>query len=355
MKYYQNPCTDPCYNLALEEYLLNEETTDDFFLLWQNRPSVILGLNQNALEEIREDEVSLRGISVVRRTTGGGAVYHDLGNLNFSFFTDFSPEQPAAMRQFLEPVTAYLCSLGLPAAVDGRNDIVVSGRKVSGSAQRINGGRILHHGTLLFDSDLSALSRVLKPRDDKFQSKSTKSVRSRVANIRKLLSVPVTLNEFRDGLVQWLTRDRPVSLWTPSSSAVRKIRLLAQEKYASKSWNYGSAPACTFRNQKRFPGGSLEILFEITENRIEHAGIYGDFLATEDSSPLLQALGGIPYQKEEVQSALSPLPLHRYLGGISLEEFLSVCFPSEPPVEETNFESKPMAAMIHSPYAGSAQ
>ena len=347
MKYYQNPCTDPCYNLALEEYLLNEETKDDFFLLWQNRPSVILGLNQNALEEIREDQVSLRGISVVRRTTGGGAVYHDLGNLNFSFLTDFSPEQPVAMRQFLEPVTAYLCSLGLPAEVDGRNDIVVSGRKVSGSAQRISGGRILHHGTLLFDSDLSALSLVLKPGDDKFQSKSTKSVRSRVANIREMLSIPITLKEFQYGLSQWLTGNRPVSFWTPSSSAVKKIRLLAQRKYASKSWNYGSAPACTFRNQKRFPEGNLEILFKITGNQIKHARIYGDFLATEDSSPLLQALRGIPYQKEAVQNALSPLPLHRCLGGISLEEFLSVCFPSETHGEETKVESEPKTGEIH--------
>jgi len=328
MKLYLNPCTDPCFNLALEEYLLTQEKQDNFILLWRNRPSVILGLNQNALEEIREEEAASRGIPVVRRSTGGGAVYHDLGNLNFSFITDFSPDQAVSMQEFLTPVIAYLRSLGLPATVDGRNDIVIAGRKVSGNAQRITGGRILHHGTLLFHSDLSVLACVLKPDDAKFQSKSTKSVRARVANISQLLPAPLTLEEFQDGLIQHLTQNR-WEHWEPSPTARAYICQLSKEKYGSSHWNYGNVCPCTFQNKKHFPGGMLEVCLEIKENRIENIAIYGDFLATEEITPLLQRLKGMPYNKKQVHEIISDLAIQRYLGGISPEEFLMVCFPDD--------------------------
>lgn len=328
MKLYQNPCTDPHFNLALEEYLLTQEKQDNFILLWRNRPSVILGLNQNALEEIREEEAALRGIPVVRRSTGGGAVYHDLGNLNFSFITDFSPGKFVSMQEFLTPVLAYLHSLGLPAIMDGRNDIVIAGHKVSGNAQRITGGRILHHGTLLFQSDLSVLARVLKPYDAKFQSKSTKSVRTRVANICQLLPAPMTLEEFQDGLLQYLTQNQ-WEPWEPSPMAKAHICQLSKEKYESCLWNYGNVHPCTFQNRKHFPGGTLEVRLIIKEDRMENIAIYGDFLATEEITPLLQRLKGVPYNKKQVYKTIHDLEIQRYLGGISLEEFLMVCFPND--------------------------
>ena len=328
MKLYRNPCTDPCFNLALEEYLLTQEKQDDFILLWRNRPSVILGLNQNALEEIREEETASRGIPVVRRSTGGGAVYHDLGNLNFSFITDFSPDKAVSMQEFLAPVVAYLRSLGLPATADGRNDIIIAGHKVSGNAQRITGGRILHHGTLLFHSDLSVLARVLKPYDVKFQSKSTKSVRARVANICQLLPTPLTLEEFQDGLSQYLTQNQ-WEHWKLSPTAKAYISQLSKEKYESRLWNYGNLCPCTFQNRKHFSGGMLEIRLEIIENRMENIAIYGDFLATEEITPLLQRLKGVPYNKKQVYEAIRGLTIRRYLGEITLEEFLMVCFPND--------------------------
>lgn len=326
MKLYINPCTDPFYNLALEEYILTRETEGDFLLLWQNRPSVILGLNQNALEEIRAGAVSLRGISVVRRITGGGAVYHDLGNLNFSFVTDVSAGGSDPMRRFIEPVAAYLNSLGLPAEADGRNDITVCGKKVSGNAERIFGERMLHHGTLLFQSDLAALAQVLKPPDDKFQSKSTKSVRSRVGNISELLPSPMPFQAFKEGLVRWLSKGENLAPWKPSLQAEAEIQRLSQEKYASDLWNYGHAPDVSFKNRRRFSGGSLEICLLLEGGRICEAKLYGDFLAAEAIEPLTAALRGTLCTPEDVRGALRGLPLSRLLGGITEEEFLSVLF-----------------------------
>lgn len=329
---------DPHYNLALEEYILTRETAGDFFLLWRNGPSVILGLNQCAAEEADLSLAAVSHLPVIRRTTGGGAVYHDLGNVNFSFVTDTDFNFP--LGPFTEPIIAYLKSLGLDAAADGRNDITVQGRKISGNAYRIEGRRILHHGTLLFSSDLNALSRALKPRDDKFCSKSTKSVRSRVANISELLAPQaMTVEEFMDGLVRSMNSRRALIPWSPSAGARAEISRLASEKYASPQWNLGLSPACNFKNRRRFQGGELEIQLMLSHGHggssvsslpcIDFAAIRGDFMAAAPPDAVTGAITGAAYSPGAVARALNslPQPWEHFLGGITREEFLSVCFP----------------------------
>ena len=178
--YLETGSVDPCYNLALEQVVLEQRREGDWLMLWQNRNTVVVGLNQNTAEEINASFVEAHGITVVRRMTGGGAVYHDLGNLNYSFIRDVGNAEELTIGRFTEPVCRALASLGVQASVSGRNDILVDGKKISGVAQRIVGGRILHHGTLLFDSDPAMIAGALRADPAKFTSKSAKSVRSRV-------------------------------------------------------------------------------------------------------------------------------------------------------------------------------
>lgn len=319
--YLETGSTDPAWNLAFEEYILKTRRQGDWLLLWQNRNAVIVGRNQNALEEINREFVDAHGIRVVRRNTGGGAVYHDLGNLNYSFITDAAESQTAADSRFTEPVVRALQALGLDAQSTGRNDILVSGHKVSGTAQHRCSGRILHHGTLLFDSNPDMIAGSLNPDPTKFQSKSVKSVRSRVGNIRTFLPRDMTLPEFWDYLKTALSEDGiiPAALTQEDQS---KIAALKTEKYDTWQWNYGSSPKFDTKIRRRFPGGLLEIHLTVKSGTIESVQIYGDFLALQPIDALTQALAGIPYRPDAIQAAISPLPLPDLLGGIRQEEFL---------------------------------
>ncbi len=324
MTYYlETGSTDPAWNLAFEEYILKHKTLGDWLLLWQNRSAVILGRNQNALEEINRDFVERHGIAVVRRNTGGGAVYHDLGNLNYSFITDYTEGDTAAGNRFSAIVTAALQQLGLDAACSGRNDILVSGRKVSGTAQHRSGSRILHHGTLLFDSDPDMIAGSLNPDPTKFRSKSVKSVRSRVGNIRACLPRDMELPAFWDHLKTALAADgiRETAL---EQSELAQVEALKREKYDTWQWNYGSSPKFDTCIRRRFSGGLLEVRLSVRQGRIDALRIYGDFLALSPIDGLITALTGCPYRRDALEAAITPLPLADHLGGITAPELLSV-------------------------------
>jgi len=194
--YLETGSQDPCYNLAFEETVLARRTQGDYLLLWQNDNTIVIGQNQNAEAEINRTFVEGHHIHVVRRTTGGGAVYHDLGNLNYSFITDAGNAERLTMERFTKPIVEALKGLGLNAEASGRNDILVEGRKVSGTAQRLMKGRILHHGTLLFDANPGMVAGALNADPAKFQSKGAKSVRSRIGNIREFLPEKMSMTDF---------------------------------------------------------------------------------------------------------------------------------------------------------------
>ncbi len=321
IQYFETNSTDPSYNLAFEEYLLTNFRNGSILILWQNSGAVIIGRNQNTEEEIHKAFVEENGIRVVRRNTGGGAVYHDLGNLNYSFISDADSIDRSATQLFLKPVVDALRGLGLDAAFSGRNDILVCGQKVSGTAQQLSKGRLLLHGTLLFDADPEKLAGALNPDPTKFQSKSVKSVRSRVANIRSYLQQDMTVREFWDYLKTRLTGS---SVLCPalSETDLAKIRQLKQEKYDTWDWNYGRSPKFDCQNKNRFPGGLLDVRTHIEGGRIAQIQIFGDFLGLCSIAPLQNALTGCPLRDDALYEAISGLSLPQYLGSITREELV---------------------------------
>lgn len=326
MFYLETLSHDPAYNLAFEEYVLRTRTEGDWLILWQNENTVVVGLNQNTLEEIDPDYVQAQNIRVVRRSTGGGAVYHDLGNLNFSFITDAGDLETLTMERFTTPVANALRGLGLDAEASGRNDILVSGKKVSGSAQRLLGSRLLHHGTLLFDSDGEVIRSALRPDPEKFTSKSSKSVQSRVGNIRSFLKNDMTMPEFIDYLKSALAEHlTPAAL---TEDELEEVRTLATEKYGTWEWNYGRSPAFDFHARRRWPGGTLEVFANVENGRITDIDFRGDFLSVTPPQPLREALHGKKFTPESLTAALTDIPLHLYLGTITQEQLLSTIFTS---------------------------
>ena len=323
--YLETGSVDPAYNLAFEETVLTGRREGDYLLLWQNDNTVVIGQNQNAEAEIHRGFVEEHGIRVVRRATGGGAVYHDLGNLNYSFITAAGDAERLTMERFTRPVVEALRGLGLDAEASGRNDILVSGRKVSGTAQRLSRGRILHHGTLLFDANPAMVAGALNADPEKFRSKSTKSVRSRVGNIRDFLPEDMDLPAFWAYLKEALSPAglTPGALTAEELAAVEQLR---QEKYANWEWTYGRSPKYGMTNKRRWSGGTLEVHLEVKQGRVEDILFYGDFLSLRPLDELLAALRGCPFRKADFAAVLERFPLGELLGTITAEEVLETVF-----------------------------
>lgn len=324
MFYIETGGTDPCRNLAFEEYILKNKTQGEWLMLWQNANTVVIGLNQTAEEEINRPYAEAHAVTVVRRKTGGGAVYHDMGNLNYSFISDTGPLKEMTLQHFTEPVCRALRSMGLEAECSGRNDILVDGKKVSGTAQRIEKGRILHHGTLLFDSDLEAAASALNADPEKFKSKSTKSVRSRIGNIRAALKEDMSLEEFKSRLLKELAAGSltPCAL---TEAELREVDISA-EVYRSREWTYGRSPRFGYTNKKRFPGGTLQISADVEKGLIRDIAFFGDFMAVRDNSPAVEALRGVSFSPEAVRAALEGLPLGEMFGNLGANEICSLMF-----------------------------
>ena len=326
--YLETGSVDPCYNLALEQYVLEHRREGDWLMLWQNRNTVVVGLNQNTAEEINASFVEEHGITVVRRMTGGGAVYHDLGNLNYSFIEDAGNTEDLTISRFTEPVCRALASLGVQASTSGRNDILVDGKKISGVAQRIVGGRILHHGTLLFDSDPAMIAGALRADPAKFTSKSAKSVRSRVGNLRDYLPEGIDLPRFWKLLLHELTLDGLIRE-SLSPDELQEVRRLADEKYRSWDWTYGRSPDSEYHSRRRFPGGTLEVYMNLHAGRIEEVTFFGDFMATAPLDGLTGALRGVRRDTESLTEVLDRFDLSSLFGGIREEEILSLLLDEE--------------------------
>ena len=327
--YLETGSVDPCYNLALEQVVLEQRREGDWLMLWQNRNTVVVGLNQNTAEEINASFVEAHGITVVRRMTGGGAVYHDLGNLNYSFIRDVGNAEELTIGRFTEPVCRALASLGVQAATSGRNDILVDGKKISGVAQRIVKGRILHHGTLLFNSDPAMIAGALRADPAKFTSKSAKSVRSRVGNLRDYLPEGIDLLRFWELLLQELTRDGLIRE-SLSPDELQAVRTLADEKYRNWDWTYGRSPDSRYHSRRRFPGGTLEVYMDLHAGRIEDISFFGDFMATAPLDGLTEALRGVRLDAESLTEVLDRFDLPSLFGGIRKEEVLFLLLDEVP-------------------------
>lgn len=321
MRYIISENTDAYFNLASEEYLL-KHTDEEIFYLWRNDNAIIVGKNQNTLSEINVDYVKEKNIKVVRRLTGGGAVYHDLGNLNYTFienkkknFNDF--------RGFCEPITTALNEMGVEAEFSGRNDMTIEGKKFSGTAQCKYKDRVMHHGTLLFSSVKADISGALKPREIKFSGKSVKSVSSRITNISDHLEGDMDVIEFRNRVMKSVAGGMD-QVTTFSDQEVSEIIRLRDEKYAKWEWNYGHSPKFEMTREGRFPGGTLEVTIEVKKGVIEKIRIYGDFFGTRDVSTLESALTGVAHNEETISKVFQNLDIHDYMVNITKEDLLGL-------------------------------
>ncbi|MDQ0880060.1 lipoate--protein ligase [Peribacillus sp. V2I11] len=320
--------TDPRINLAIEEYALKHLNIDETYLLFYiNRPSIIIGRNQNTIEEINADYVDGNGITVVRRLSGGGAVYHDLGNLNFSFITRDDGDSFHNFKKFTQPVVETLEKLGIHAELSGRNDILAEGKKISGNAMFSTKGRMFSHGTLLFQSEMDHIVSALKVKKDKIESKGIKSIRSRVGNIADFLKEPMSVEEFRSFLLQNIFKDNgKVTEYVLTETDWEKIHKISEERYQNWEWNYGKSPKFNLQNSHRFAVGSVDIRLEVNRGIIENCKIYGDFFGVGEVADIEQKLTGTRYEKEAISSVLDEIDVRHYFGNVTKEEILALIY-----------------------------
>lgn len=322
-----SPSNNAYFNIATEEFLLSRFPTEDLFLLYVNAPSIIVGKFQNTLAEINLDFVKEKGIKVVRRMSGGGTVYHDLGNLNFSFHTVLGQHDFMDFSIFTEPVLTLLNGLGVPAVLQGRNDLLVEGRKFSGNAKLARQGKMIQHGTILIDSEMEILADALKVNPLKFIDKATKSNRSRVVNLREYLPAGTGTEEMKDLLKEEIIKNNPgAQRYTLTEDDVAQIEKLVAEKYETWDWNFGFSPNYNYRKAIKVPAGFIEVHLNVVKGNIDKAKIFGDFFAAKPIEELEEKLLGQKHEDAEIKKILVSEDLTEYFGKVTLEEIIQLFF-----------------------------
>lgn len=327
MIYLETGTTDPYFNLAFEEYVFEQmDRSRSYFILWQNENTIVVGKHQNTYEEINQPYVEEHGIRVVRRLSGGGAVYHDSGNLNYTFIVDKDAAPDFNFKVFTVPVIKTLERLGVKAEFTGRNDLTIDGKKFSGNAQYVKRGRIMHHGCIMLDSNLEVVANALKVREAKFQSKGVKSVRSRVTTINAHAPRPITMEEFKGLLKRYILEAEGLEPMALTPEQLQEVRRLRDEKYATWEWNYGASPAYDVRVEERFDFGLVTVYLQADRGRIQGVRIYGDFFSSAELSELEAALVGLPLD-ENLAAALERLDVGRYIQGMTARDLARLLRP----------------------------
>lgn len=319
--------SDSCFfNHAAEEYLMNK-FEDEVFMLWINKPSILIGRNQNTLTEINFDYVNDNKIDVVRRLSGGGAVYNDLGNINFTFITYRSEENikvKDGFEKFALPVIKTLQSLGVNAEFTGRNDITIDGKKFSGNAQYFQKHKLLHHGTLLFDCDMEKLSSALKSKALKIKDKGIKSVAGRVTNILPQLKEPMTIEDFKEYLKNYIIDTHKIEKVIEfNEEDIKEIEKISKERFKTWEWNYGKSPIYKYENSVKHPSGLVEYSLNIKESVITDISIYGDFFGEKNIKELEEILIGVKHNRDNLENVLKDIELNNYIRGLTINDMVN--------------------------------
>ena len=319
---------DPSINLAAEEYVIRHIAPEEEILLFYiNGPSIIIGRNQNTIQEINTDYVEANNIKVVRRLSGGGAGYHDEGNPNSSFIAPHSKDNVHNFKKFTEPVIKVLNTMGVPAELRGRNDIVVNDQKISGNAQYVAGERMVSHGTLLWQADLGRVGEALRVKAAKIESKGIKSIRSRVANITEFIEgEPMSVEAFREHIIESVFEGKEVRSYQLTASDWEAVENLADERYRNWDWNYGRSPAFDIQRETRYAGGEIEVYLDVAQGEIKDVKFYGDFFGQRGVDELETLLVGTRYAPESLAKALEKINISDYFVNYSLDELIALLY-----------------------------
>ncbi|QIM47093.1 lipoate--protein ligase [Streptococcus ruminicola] len=322
MKYIVNKSHNPFYNIALEAYAFRElRDEDELFILWINEPTIVIGKHQNAIEEINKAYTDEHRIHVVRRLSGGGAVYHDLNNLNYTIISNKTQEGAFDFKTFSQPVIETIADLGVTASFTGRNDLEIDGKKFCGNAQAYYKGRMMHHGCLLFDVDMTVLGNALQVSKDKIESKGVKSVRARVTNILDELPEKITVQEFSERLLDKMKASYPdMTEYVFSDEELTEIEKLAGEQFGTWDWTYGKSPDYTIKRSIRYPAGKLTSYVKVEKSVITGLKIYGDFFGIKDVSDIEEELIGLRYEYQDVLDKLRTIETTQYFTNITPQE-----------------------------------
>lgn len=325
MIYVINNSNNPFFNHAAEEYLM-KNFDEEIFMLWINVPSILIGKNQNTLSEINLDYINKNNIFVVRRLSGGGAVYNDLDNINFTFIAHRSSSYTKTENKFEKfalPIINALKSLGINAKFTGRNDITIDDKKISGNAQYLLKNKILHHGTLLYNCDIAKLSSALKNKNIKFVDKSIKSISSRVTNIAPYMKNKMTTQEFKNYLKTYIIKTYNIEkIYKFNNKDIEKINKISKKKFETWEWNYGKSPNYKYKNLVKYPSGIIEYHLNVKNGIITNISIYGDFFGEKNIKELELKLIGAKHNVKDLKYILNNIDLHKYIQGLSTNNFI---------------------------------
>jgi len=325
MIYVESKSTDANFNFALENYLMRElDIADSYFIFWRTQPTLMIGRYQNPYQEVNMDYAKKKNINIVRRITGGGTIYTDLNGWQFSFILKDGSENEGKVDfvKHTKPIIAALASMGVDASLSGRNDLLIDGKKFSGNAQFHDKSVSLHHGSLLFNTDIEEMVRALNVDDEKIISKGIKSVRQRVANIADYLSQKITSEEFKDIMLSYLLKD--MQTYELTEHDISRINSIKQDKFDTWEWNIGRTPEFIIKNENRFEGGKMQVCVSVEKGLISDIEFYGDFFAQKDIGELKAALIGIPYDKDIIKKKLYEVNAGEYFFKISADEMLQL-------------------------------
>ncbi len=327
MKYIKTDYSVPYYNMALEEYLMNSSShNDDYVFFYIHHPSIIIGKHQNAYTEINSTYVRENNIYVARRISGGGAVYHDEGNLNYSFIVNSPSGRTVNFAPYIAPVIKTLNKLGVEAVLTGRNDLCIGERKFSGNAQYINGNKVLHHGTLMFDVNIESMLNALNVSEMKIKSKAVESVHSRVINLKEYLPDRMNIQLFKEALLETFFEGEKFEEYKLTPSDIAAVEGLVRDKFGLESYNLGMAHSCLVSKKNKFPAGIVEINFNVKNNSISEFHINGDFFTNKDVSKIENGVISTAFSENAVREKLILLNFDDYISNFTIEEMLKLIF-----------------------------